>query len=128
MKAYLGTNLVSLNPYMNTPLHRRDFLRVAAKSFILYQLLAGLTILLGLTINTSLQATPNKEIIESSSSKNMSVSGEQPNIVMFVMDDLNDWITPLGYDQAKTPNLDRLVKSGVTFVNAHAPGVFCAPS
>lgn len=34
MNAYLGTNLVALNPSMNTPLHRRDFLRVAAKSAI----------------------------------------------------------------------------------------------
>jgi len=128
MNAYLGTNLVSLNPYMNTSLHHCDFLKVAAKSFIRYRLLACLTILLGLTINTPLQATPNKGLIESSGSKNMSISGEQPNIIMFVMDDLNDWVTPLGYDQAKTPNLDRLAKTGVTFKNAHAPGVFCAPS
>ena len=44
------------------------------------------------------------------------------------MDDLNDWVTPLGYDQVKTPNLERLANSGVIFKNAHAPGVFCAPS
>lgn len=56
------------------------------------------------------------------------VQRERPNVIMFIMDDLNDWITPLGYVQAKTPNLDRLAKSGVTFTNAHAPGVFCAPS
>lgn len=53
---------------------------------------------------------------------------EPPNVIFFVMDDLNDWVTPLGYNQVKTPNLDRLAKSGVTFRNAHAPGVFCAPS
>ena len=58
------------------------------------------------------------------SAKNMGISGEQPNIVMFVMDDPNDWVTPLGYDQAKNPNLDRLSKSGVTLKNAHATGVF----
>ncbi len=52
----------------------------------------------------------------------------QPNIIMFVMDDLNDWISPLGYEQVKTPNLDRLAKSGLIFKNAHAPGVYCAPS
>ncbi len=53
---------------------------------------------------------------------------EQPNIVFFVLDDLNDWINPLGYRQAITPNLDRLAESGVMFTNAHAPGVYCAPS
>jgi arylsulfatase A-like enzyme len=52
----------------------------------------------------------------------------RPNVIMFVMDDLNDWVTPLGYKQVKTPNLDRLSTQGVTFTNAHAPGVFCAPS
>ena len=55
-------------------------------------------------------------------------SQEQPNIVFFVMDDLNDWINPLGYHQAITPNLDRLAEEGVMFTNAHAPGVYCAPS
>jgi len=93
---------------MNTSfLHRRDFLRVAAKSAI------------GVAAAGTLCAFGRK---------NTGISGEQPNIVMFVMDDLNDWVTPLGYYQAKTPNLDRLAKSGVTFKNAHAPGVFCAPS
>lgn len=53
---------------------------------------------------------------------------DQPNIVFFVLDDLNDWINPLGYHQALTPNLDRLAASGIMFTNAHAPGVYCAPS
>jgi arylsulfatase A-like enzyme len=53
---------------------------------------------------------------------------DQPNIVFFALDDLNDWINPLGYHQAITPNLDRLAASGVMFTNAHAPGVYCAPS
>lgn len=34
MNAYLGENLVSLNPYMKLPLHRRDFLRMGVKSAI----------------------------------------------------------------------------------------------
>jgi len=52
----------------------------------------------------------------------------QPNVIFFAMDDLNDWVTPLGYNQAKTPNMDRLAKEGVVFTYAHAPGVFSAPS
>ncbi len=54
--------------------------------------------------------------------------GGAPNVIFFVMDDLNDWVGPLGYDQVKTPNMDRLADMGLTFANAHAPGVFCAPS
>ncbi|MEY5020416.1 MAG: Choline-sulfatase [Verrucomicrobiota bacterium] len=55
-------------------------------------------------------------------------AAERPNIVMFVLDDLNDWISPLGYKQAITPNMDRLAASGMTFTNAHTAGIFCAPS
>lgn len=52
----------------------------------------------------------------------------QPNVIFFALDDLNDWVTPLGYNQAKTPNMDRLAREGVVFTYAHAPGVFSAPS
>ena len=55
-------------------------------------------------------------------------SAKRPNVIFFSMDDLNDWVSPLGHSQAITPNLDRLAKSGVLFRNAHAPGIFCAPS
>ena len=37
-------------------------------------------------------------------------------------------INPLGYSQVKTPNFDRLAKSGRSFTNAHAPGAFSALS
>ena len=57
-----------------------------------------------------------------------SAIAERPNVLMFVVDDLNDWVSPLGEQQAITPNLDRLAKRGVTFTNAHTPGVFCAPA
>lgn len=52
----------------------------------------------------------------------------RPNVVMFVVDDLCDWVGAMGYHQAITPNIDALAKSGVMFTNAHAPGVYCAPS
>jgi arylsulfatase A-like enzyme len=55
-------------------------------------------------------------------------AGSQPNVIFFSTDDLNDWVSPLGYKQAVTPNMDRLAKQGVVFTYAHAPGVFCAPS
>ena len=51
-----------------------------------------------------------------------------PNIVMFVVDDMCDWIGPMGHTQALTPHMDRLAAQGVTFRNAHTAGIFCAPS
>jgi arylsulfatase A-like enzyme len=52
----------------------------------------------------------------------------QPNVIFFSLDDLNNWINPLGYEHAITPNLNRLARAGVTFTNAHAPSTYCAPS
>ena len=54
--------------------------------------------------------------------------GQRPNVLFVAVDDWNDWTGPMGNSQAKTPNLDRLAKRGVTFTNAHCPGVYCVPS
>ena len=54
--------------------------------------------------------------------------GSKPNVLFFALDDLCDWVGPNGYEQAVTPNMDRLAASGVTFRNAHTAGIFCAPS
>jgi hypothetical protein len=61
----------------------------------------------------------------------------RPNVVMFAVDDMCDWIGPMGYSQAVTPNMARLAKRGVTFQNAHkavkerlaasAPATFARP-
>ena len=51
-----------------------------------------------------------------------------PNIIFFAVDDLCDWVGAMGHAQAKTPNIDKLANRGVSFSNAHCPGVFCAPS
>jgi arylsulfatase A-like enzyme len=55
-------------------------------------------------------------------------AAERPNVIFFAVDDLCDWVGPLGYQQAHTPNMDQLAKSGVNFTNAHTAGSFCAPS
>ena len=51
---------------------------------------------------------------------------ERPNVLFIAIDDLNDWIGCLdGHSQAKTPNIDRLAKSGVLFTNAHCQAPIC---
>lgn len=57
-----------------------------------------------------------------------SLAESKPNIVFFAVDDMNDWIGPMGSKMAQTPNLDRLAKMGVTFQNGHTAGIYCAPS
>jgi len=53
----------------------------------------------------------------------------KPNIMFIAVDDMNDWIGPLGgLDIAITPNLDRLAQESLTFTNAHCASPACSPS
>ena len=54
---------------------------------------------------------------------------ESPNVLFIAVDDLRDWVGHLdGHPQAKTPNIDRLAKRGVSFGNAHCSAPLCNPS
>jgi arylsulfatase A-like enzyme len=62
-----------------------------------------------------------------------SQAAQLPNIVFFFTDDQRfDTIHALGNEQIITPNIDRLVKEGVTFTHGHIPcgtsGAVCMPS
>lgn len=53
----------------------------------------------------------------------------RPNILFIAVDDLNDWIEPLGgHPQAKTPNLARLARQSVVFTRAYTAAPACNPS
>jgi arylsulfatase A-like enzyme len=53
----------------------------------------------------------------------------QPNVLFIAVDDLNHWVGHLGRNpQAKTPNIDRLAKMGVTFTHAYCAAPVCNPS
>lgn len=53
----------------------------------------------------------------------------KPNVLFISIDDLNDWIEPLGgHSQALTPNLDKLFEQGVSFTNAHCSQAVCTAS
>jgi arylsulfatase A-like enzyme len=54
---------------------------------------------------------------------------QKPNVLFIAVDDLNDWIGPLGGNpQVKTPNIDRLAARGTLFANAHTQAPLCNPS
>ena len=56
-------------------------------------------------------------------------ASQKPNVLFIAVDDLNHWITHLGRNpQARTPNIDRLAKMGVTFRNAYCAVPACEPS
>lgn len=52
-----------------------------------------------------------------------------PNILMIALDDLNDWVGPLGgHPQVQTPHMDRLAARGTVFANAHCQTPLCNSS
>jgi arylsulfatase A-like enzyme len=56
-------------------------------------------------------------------------SHSKPNILFIAVDDLNDWIAPLGgLEICKTPNLDKLAAQSIVFENAHCASPACCPS
>lgn len=51
------------------------------------------------------------------------------NVLFIAVDDLNDWVGCLGgHPDTRTPNIDRLARSGVNFTNAHCASPLCNPS
>lgn len=53
----------------------------------------------------------------------------KPNVLFIAADDLNHWVGHLGrHPQARTPNIDRLARMGVTFTRANCPAPACNPS
>ena len=58
----------------------------------------------------------------------LSFAAERPNILFIAIDDMRDWTGYSGSAQAKTPNLDRLAKSGVAFTRAYTAYALCNPS
>lgn len=54
---------------------------------------------------------------------------QKPNILFLSIEDLNDWIEPLGgHPDAVTPNLTRLARRCLLFENAYAEAPACSPS
>lgn len=61
--------------------------------------------------------------------KTVKTETSRPNVLFIAVDDLNDWVEPLGgHPQAKTPNFKRLAAKGTTFTNAHCQAPLCNPS
>lgn len=60
---------------------------------------------------------------------NAFAQNEKPNVLFIMCDDLNDYEGVFGgHPQAITPNIDRLAKSGIQFINAQSNIPVCQPS
>src|SRR5690606_29337051 len=58
----------------------------------------------------------------------LTVSAQQPNILVIFSDDLNTNIGPYMGINNHTPNLDRLAREGVRFSRAYCQYPLCGPS
>ena len=56
------------------------------------------------------------------------LSAKQPNILFIAVDDLRPELGCYGADSIKSPNIDRLARSGVTFERAYCQVAVCNPS
>ena len=53
---------------------------------------------------------------------------EEPDVLMIVVDDMNDWVSLLDPDSpVRTPNLERLAARGMTFTRAYCASPACNP-
>ena len=68
----------------------------------------------------SLKKSSNKDFIDKKS--------EKLNVLLIIADDLNCDLGAYGNLVVKTPNIDRLAKSGILFENAHNQYPLCGPS
>ena len=56
-------------------------------------------------------------------------AANRPNVLFIAIDDLNHWVGHLGrHPQTRTPNIDRLAGSGITFTKAYCTAPACNPS
>lgn len=53
---------------------------------------------------------------------------KQPNVVVFIVDDLRADLGCYGSEHVKSPNIDALAKTGVLFDKAYSQEAICAPS
>ena len=52
----------------------------------------------------------------------------KPNVVFLSVDDLKPILGAYGFEQVKTPNIDRLGEEGTTMLNTYCQQAICAPS
>ncbi|MCB1078162.1 MAG: sulfatase-like hydrolase/transferase, partial [Verrucomicrobiae bacterium] len=61
---------------------------------------------------------------------NLGAAEQRPNIIVILADDLGVGDIQAHYPDNKiaTPNLDRLVREGMSFTDAHSPSAVCSPT
>lgn len=56
------------------------------------------------------------------------ISGDHPNVLLIIVDDLKPMLNAYGESQIITPNIDSLAEESAVFTNAHCQQAVCSPS
>jgi arylsulfatase A-like enzyme len=68
-------------------------------------------------------------LVSNCTTKEASHKSSQPNVLLIMIDDLNDYEGSYGgHPQTRTPNIDKLAASASVFTNAHTNSPVCSPS
>jgi arylsulfatase A-like enzyme len=67
-------------------------------------------------------------LLTCSASQQTSAVTQKPNILFISIDDLKPLMGAYGVSNVKTPNMDQLAASGLTFTNCHCQMTLCLPS
>ncbi|AQS39127.1 Sulfatase [Shewanella psychrophila] len=60
---------------------------------------------------------------------NIALAEEQPNLVIFYVDDLGYGdLANYGHPILKTPNIDKLAAAGIKYTQYYSPAPLCSPS
>ena len=103
------------NFQMLSPTPRRIFMANQNQFFSAHRLIIfGILLVVGFSVSEACAETSR---------------AKRPNILMIAIDDLNDWVEPLGgHPDVKTPAMQGLASRGMTFTNAHCQAPLCNPS
>lgn len=56
------------------------------------------------------------------------IAQDRPNILWLITEDMSPYLSCYGNNLISTPNLDKLAKEGIRFIQAHSNGVQCSPA
>ncbi|UCG53474.1 MAG: sulfatase [Candidatus Latescibacterota bacterium] len=94
---------------------RRSFGRVGGKDALVFVgILVVAVVVIQLTTTRRSQQLPNRM---------SAATSDHPNVILIVLDALRpDHLSAYGYHRATSPNMERLARDGVLFLNAHSHG------
>jgi N-sulfoglucosamine sulfohydrolase len=85
-------------------------------------------LLMALTVKAANNIAEPFTVFKKSDAPAIPSSQKRPNILWITCEDISPYLGCYGFEQAQTPNLDKLAEEGVRFTRAYASATVCAVS